>query len=184
MKNLNKIALVVSKIGEVCHWVGVGFMAAAAVLSVVKKEWLSLVLVKEELEIDSSISVYGFDAVLTDSSGNLYEKAVLIFSIGAVIILSLMAMTFRNVYLILKKSENSTPFQKDNIRMLKEIGIFSISIPIVGLIMSAVFRIVVGVETAEVSMSVDGFFVGIVMLCLTQVFSHGAELEEDVSGLL
>ena len=69
--------------------------------------------------------------------------------IGAVIILSLMAMVFRNLYLIIKRSETGTPFQPDNIRMLREIGIFAIAIPIVGLIMSIVCRLVLGVDAVE-----------------------------------
>ena len=107
-----------------------------------------------------------------------------LFGIGAVIIMSLMAMVFRNLYLIFKKSENETPFQKDNIRMMKEIGIFSIAVPVVGFVMSIVTRLVVGAEAAEISVSQSGIFMGIIVLCLTQYFIHGAELEEDVDGLL
>ncbi|MCI8497508.1 MAG: hypothetical protein HFE85_04585, partial [Clostridiales bacterium] len=99
-------------------------------------------------------------------------------------IFSLMAMVFRNLYLIVKKSEDTTPFQKDNIRMLKEIGIFSIAVPIVGLIMSIIIRLVLGVDTVETSVRLDGFVMGIIVLCLTQFFAHGAELEKDVDGLL
>lgn len=98
--------------------------------------------------------------------------------------MSLMAMVFRNLYLIIKKSEGSTPFQKDNIRMLREIGIFSMVIPAVGLIMSTIIRLAAGVDAVEVSMHMDGFMMGIIVLCLTQFFAHGAELEKDVDGLL
>ena len=33
-------------------------------------------------------------------------------------------------------------------------------------------------------MDVAGIFMGIIVLCLTQFFVHGAELENDVDGLL
>ena len=117
-------------------------------------------------------------------NGSIDMKALFLFGIGAVIILSLMAMVFRNLNLIIKKSEGSTPFQADNIRMLKEIGIFSFSIPLVGLIMSIVCRLILGVDAVETSINFYGFFMGIVVLCLTQFFIHGAELEKDVDGLL
>ena len=101
-----------------------------------------------------------------------------------IIILAVMAMVFRNLYLIFKKSENGTPFQKDNIRMMKEIGIFSIAVPVIGFIMSIIVRLVTGVETAEISIDMGGIFMGIIVLCLTQYFIHGANLEKDVDGLL
>ena len=107
-----------------------------------------------------------------------------LFGIGATIILTLMAMVFRNLSLIFKKSENSTPFQKDNIRMMKEIGIFSIAVPVVGFVMSVITRIAVGAEAAEISVSQSGIVMGIIVLCLTQFFVYGAELEKDVDGLL
>jgi len=68
--------------------------------------------------------------------------------------------------------------------MLKEIGIFSISIPIVGLMMSIVCRLVLGVDVVETSVNVYGFTMGMVVFCLTQFFSHGVELEKDVDGIL
>ena len=108
----------------------------------------------------------------------------MLFGIGAVIILAVMAMVFRNLHLIFKKSENGTPFQKDNIRMMKEIGIFAIFVPVIGFIMSIIVRLVTGVETAEISIDMGGIFMGIIVLCLTQYFVHGADLEKDVDGLL
>ena len=68
--------------------------------------------------------------------------------------------------------------------MLREIGIFSISIPVVGLIMSIIIRLIVGVEAAETSVNLSGFIMGIIVLCLTQYFTHGADIEKDVDGLV
>ena len=68
--------------------------------------------------------------------------------------------------------------------MMKEIGIFSIAVPVIGFIMSIIVRLVTGVETAEISIDMGGIFMGIIVLCLTQYFVHGADLEKDVDGLL
>ena len=94
-----------------------------------------------------------------------------------------MAMVFRNVYLVAKKSEND-PFNKDNIRMIREIGIFSLSVPVIGFIMSVISRIVIGVEKAEIVVRIDGLILGILILFITQIFVYGAELQNDVDGLL
>ena len=108
----------------------------------------------------------------------------LMFGIGAVLILAVMAMVFRNLHLIFKKSERGAAFQKDTIRMMGEIGYFSIAVPVIGLMMSVLVRLVAGLEAVEVSVDVAGIFMGIIVLCLTQFFIHGAELEKDVDGLL
>ena len=86
--------------------------------------------------------------------------------------------------LIIKKSEGTTPFQPDNVRMFREIGIFSIAVPVVGFVMSVIARIVIGVENAEIYNGFEGFVIGIVVLCITQFFAQGIELEKDVDGLL
>lgn len=64
------------------------------------------------------------------------------------------------------------------------VGYFSIAVPVVGMIMSIISRIVIGVEVAEISNSFEGFIIGIVVLCITQFFAHGVEIEKDVDGLL
>lgn len=120
-----------------------------------------------------------------------WAAAAALFAAGALFIFSLMAMVFRNVYLIFKTakrktwfSKGDTPFQKDITRMVREIGIFYISIPVVGLVMSVISRLALGAEFAEVNTSIEGVVTGILLLCLSQVFAYGAQLEGDVDGLL
>ena len=67
---------------------------------------------------------------------------------------------------------------------MREIGIFFISIAVVELIMSSVAVLVLGPEMAEVSANMGGFIVGVLMLCLSQVFALGQKMQEDVDGLV
>lgn len=180
MKKLNKTVKIVAKVFEIIHWVAAVLMIAVAVCSTAVSQWLGNFIGMNETEV----SAYGFEVAIANAVGEVNKTTLLLFAIGAVIIYALVAMIFRNIYLIIKKSESSTPFQKDNIRMLKEIGIFSIAIPVVGLIMSTIIRLAVGVDTTEISVNLDGFVMGIIVLCLTQFFAYGAELEKDVDGLL
>lgn len=184
MKGINAAAKVAMKILEVGHWVAVGLMALAAVFSAAAPDLLRFVMDTQALKENSEISAYGFEVTAANASGGINYTTILLFAIGATVIFTLMALVFRNLYLIIKKSENSTPFQKDNIRMLKQIGIFSILVPIIGLVMSIIIRLVVGVDAVEISMDQSGVIMGIVVLCLTEYFIHGAELEKDVEGLL
>ena len=181
MKNLNKTVKIVSKVLEIAHWVCAGIMVIMAICSGLVSDKLGSFISSGQ---ESAASVYGFEVELINSAGEVNTKAFILFAVGAVIIYALVAMIFRNIYLIIKRSEKETPFNKDNTRMVREIGIFSIAIPVIGLIMSTIIRLVVGVDAVEISVRLYGFIMGIIVLCLTQFFSYGMELEKDVDGLL
>ena len=185
MKSINKVAKVVTKIVEVFHWVAVALMIAATICSVVAPSWVGYFVGFDAKECcGAELAIYGFEINAKVVDGNVDMTAFLMFGIGAVVILALMAMIFRNLNLIIKKSEGTTPFQTENVRMFREIGIFSIAVPVVGLIMSIITRLVLGVEVAEIASGFEGLLIGVVVLCLTQFFAHGVEIEKDVDGLL
>ena len=185
MKVINKLGKIIAKILEIFHWVAVVLMIAATICSLAAPNWVNYFVGFDAKECcGANLEVYGFEVNAPVINGNIDMTSFLIFGIGAVIILVVMAMVFRNLHLVFKKSENATPFQKDNIRMMREIGIFAIAVPVIGFIMSTIVRLVTGVETAEISIDTAGIFMGIIVLCLTQFFVHGAELEKDVDGLL
>lgn len=184
MKNIDKITKVIAKILEISHWVAVGLMAMVGFSALINPNWLKFFIDVDSIRENTEISVYGFEVLMSNSSGGINMTTLFLFSIGAVIIFALIAMIFRNIYLIVKKSENNSPFQSDNIRMLKEIGIFSILIPVISLIMSIIIRLIIGVDFIEISVDTSGIIMGIIVLCLTQYFAHGAEIEKDIDGLL
>lgn len=185
MKGINTLGKVITKILEVFHWVGAALMAAATVCSAAAPGWVKYFVGFDAKECcGANLNVYGFEVNAPVVNGSADMKTFLLFGIGAVIILLLMAMVFRNLYLIFKASEDSTPFRKGNVRRFKEIGIFSISVPVIGFIMSVIIRLVIGVDFAEISINLGGIFMGIIVLCLTQFFVHGTKLEDEVDGLL
>lgn len=184
MKSISKVTSVVSKVFEVIHWVAAIAMIVVLAGSAASAGWLSGIIETVASGQNATLSAYGFEVMVADGAGNINMTLVLLFSIGTFIILGFVAMVFRNIYLIIKKSQNATPFQKDNVRMLREIGIFSIAVPVIGLIMSIVIRLVVNVDAVETSVNLGGFVIGIAVLCLTQFFAHGLKLEADVDGLL
>ena len=185
MKKINKVGSIIAKILEVFHWIGAVLMALATICSVTAPKWVKYFVGFDAKECcGANLEVYGFEVNAPVINGNVDMTSFCIFGIGAVIILVVMAMVFRNLHLIFRNSENATPFQKDNINKLRGIGYFSIAVPVIGFIMSIIVRLVTGVETAEISVDTTGIFMGIIVLCLTQFFIHGAELEEDVDGLL
>lgn len=187
MKKINSVTLVVSKILEVLHWLGVASMVLLLVCSIVIRDKVASLLAQGIASQGTSLTTYGFELEVAGTNGSINISGLILFAVCAIIILSLMAMVFRNVYLILKaykKSNWYAPFQPDIIRMLREISIFSISIPVIGLLFSIVARLILGPDSTEVYWNVDGFIMGLLVLCLTQVFTHGAELQKDVDGLV
>ena len=185
MKGLNKLGTVITKSLEVSHWSGAALMATAAVCSVVAPAWVKYFVGFDAKDCcGANLEVYGFEVNAPVVNGETDMLAFMLFGIVATIILVVMAMVFHNLHFILKNSEKVTPFQKDNIRKMRGIGILAIAVPVIGLIMSIVIRLVIGVEMVEISIDMGGLFMGIIVLCLTQFLVRGAELEEDVDGLL
>ena len=185
MKSLNTFGKAITKIFEVFHWIGAVGMAIAAIGIIFANNSVENFrsLVAENITRED-LSVYGFQMGAPVVNGELNVAAFIIFCIGAALLMVVVAMIFRNLHLIFKKSENSTPFQKDNVRMMREIGIFAIAIPVIGFIMSVITRLVCGVDFVEISIDMGGISMGIIVLCFSQFFAHGVELENDVDGLL
>lgn len=185
MSKIPVITKIVARIIEVAHWVGAALLTAGVICSAAAPQF-----VRFFVNLDTAgrewvdLNIYGFEVTAHCSNGVVDGTAFRIFGICGIILLCLMAMVFRNLFLILKRTENSTPFQKDNVRMLREIGIFFISIPVVSLVASLIARLALGADAAELSVNMAGVFMGFVMLCLTDVFSRGMELEKDVDGLV
>lgn len=180
---INRITAVVSKIMEVIHWIGVVCLAAVICCSIFVKDFLSRFYLSGNLTIDPVAEIGGFELLLIDPDGVLNPTAIILLCITGIIILTLNALMFRNVYRIVRNSAD-TPFNKDNTRMLREIGLFSIAVPIAGFLMSIVSRLILRAEFIEISVDLTGIVMGILVLFLTQIFAHGEELEKDVDGLL
>ena len=185
MNRINKLGMVITKISEVFHWVAAILMTLATVCSVAAPQWVQLFVGFDAKECcGANLEVYGFEVNAPVINGSTDMTYFLLFGIGAIIILCVMAMVFRNLHLIFKNSHSVSPFNKDNIRMMKELGIYCVAVPVTGIIMSIIIRLAKGVETAEININLSGIFWGIIILAITQFFVHGAGLEEDIDGLV
>lgn len=194
MRGLFAFTQVVAKILEVLHWVAVGFMAVLFVLSFTSHDLLSGMVVQTSAH-DVELSAYRYAIVVIGGDGQLDDLAVRMFSLGAIPVFSLMAMVFRNVCLILKTmqgktwfSQGETPFQNDVTRMVREIGIFLLSVVGVQLVLSAASVLVLGAcgstDVVESSLNLEMLVLGLLMLCLSSAFSQGESLQKDVDGLI
>lgn len=188
-KNINKITKVVSKFFEILFFLSFLVMITAAVLSFTMPQKFGEFLL--ESVGNGTIATNGFEIAIADKNGNLISAAVKIFVFAGIFTMPCMAMIFRNIYLIIKTcegktwfSKGKTPFQKDVVRMVREIGIFSIMIPVIGFVMSLIARIFIGVDSCETSVQIVGVAMGIAMICFSEIFAYGIKLEEEVEGLI
>ncbi|MDE5946303.1 MAG: hypothetical protein K2G63_03200 [Oscillospiraceae bacterium] len=189
MKGINKATIIIAKILEVGYWIATVCMIILLVYSTAFKSQLSNV-VSDMKDSGLEISASGFEIMIADEDGNINAKAITVFAIDGIMASALMAMIFRNVYLIVKTangktnfSKGNSPFQKDIIRMIREIGIFCIAISVIGIIVQTVAGVVLGSDI-EVSVRLDRIVIGLMMICLSNYFAYGSELQKDVDGLL
>lgn len=184
---LIKGTAVLAKIMEVIHWVLCVALLVGVVLFAVK-DWVPTV---SGIEPGATANIMGYSVQVVSDDGILIDAAVYNVLIGGIIVAALTAMVFRDIYLICRFTQGASvhakgavPFQPDNVRMVREIGIFSIAIPVVQLICSVVARLTVGADLEVVSFTYMGIVFGVAMLCLSQVFAYGMQLQRDADGLI
>ena len=186
---MNKAVGIIAQIVEVFMWIGAGMSLAIAISAAAGQDTLVNYLSNAG---DMGVLTSGsFSLMVIGLEGAQLAQAHLIFFITTAITFALMAMIARNISLSFKTadgktkfSEGATPFQQPIVRMIREIGIFCIAIPIVQLVMSIIAALVLGYDVAETSVNLVGIFVGLVVLCLSQFFVYGVELQRDTDGLV
>ncbi len=135
-------------------------------------------------DLSFSISIQGFNGNLVVS-----PLSIRLLLANSVITLSLMAMVFRNAYLIMKTAEGqtwfskgNTPFQSNVVRMIKEMGIFLISVCGVNLLLSILLQ---GFGlSSDYYVEFSAFPIGCLLIALSIYFQYGVSLQEDVDGLI
>lgn len=186
---LPRLTLVLAKIAEVLHWCLAGAMLIGAFVTIIRPipvtEWVRYTVLHGETTLTS----YDFGVSIINADGTPQPTMILCFALGSALVLALMAMIFRNVYLILKTAQGKTwfakgdtPFQQNIVRMFREIGIFFIAVSAMSLVSEIIVNIVGGELTT--GFNYLSCFIGLVFLCVSQFFNYGTRLEKDLDGLV
>lgn len=186
-EKLNTASVILTKVIEVFHWVAAALLGASLLVY-----FLNDNLLKYFIDVgNGELSIAGYSVNVLNKFGDIVTGAFVPSLILGIVTCGMTAMIFRNIYLIFKTSEGKTkfsegktPFQENNIRMLREIGIFAIAIPIIEFIFDIIIKLIVGVDLIESSISTTGIVLGIAVLCLSQFFVYGMELQRDSDGLV
>lgn len=189
MKRINKAIIVMSKIVEVFMWVGAALSAAVAVvLCMGKWEWMKYFTSVSPADTDLRL---GSVSVHVQYFGQPNQSAFIFYFVVYSLTVVLAALIFRKLYLVFKTAEGetamakgNTPFQPENVRMIRQIGLLTIGIPVFHALV-AVFSMIF-FHGISVSYSVDFtyFFMGFIALSLSQYFAYGVELQNEVDGLV
>ena len=181
MASIEKVTMVISKILQVCFIIGAVGMVILGIFSFVSKPED---IIDDRLIQFGSVAISTYGCTLEDAAKVQGVTYILSFFYFA-----LMAMIFRNVYLIVKTAEGdtwfskgATPFQPDNVRMVREIGIFLIMIYVVGLVINAAAYITC--QDIEGSVTMMPLVFGIIVICLSKMFEYGQKLQEEEDGLI
>lgn len=185
MKNFVKIF---SKVLEIIFVLFSLSMLAAAITSLASPQSLYDFL-KSGLD-STEMNVLGFSVQIVDEAGNIFKENMFILFASSIFAGLCMTMIFRNINLIYRTAEGKTwfskgetPFQKDIVRMVREIGIFSILTSFIQLMAQILIRLVTR-NSAETSLLLNGFIFGFIIISISEFFAYGLKLEEDVEGLV
>ena len=191
MKGLTKAVTILAKILEIISWVGSALVTAS--LIAIAAGHNGLLKFFSSVQSETELSIGGFSIDMNSVDPSQEGRAYAAFFVMALITSILMATVFRYTYLIFKTaqgktkfSKGSTPFQPEVVRMIRRIGILTLSVPMLQVVMSIIARLILTGQESEIAVSLDlsSVFFGLVVLCLSQFFAYGAELQEDADGLL
>lgn len=185
---MKKFITVMSKFLEIFFVIFALAAAVFAVMSAVNPDFVYSIL-KPGLD-SSEMTVLGFGTDIVNAAGSTMKAPMVILFAFSIITSLCMTMIFRNIYLIYKTAEGKTwfskgetPFQKDIVRMVREVGIFSIAIPVVQIIASLIIKMITHL-TCETHVFLTGLIFGFVVVSISQFFAYGEKLESDVEGLV
>jgi len=188
-KPFDRAVAVFSRIFEIGLFVLAAILALLAVLSLVMSE--RLIELVQSQPVSYSTYLPGLNVTISGENAALIPKALFIMLLAMAVAGILSALIFRNVNLILrtsmgktKFSTGATPFQPVIVRLIKEIGIFSIIISVVYFVSYGLVKALCGNIMSGMAIPFSPAAFGVIILCLSRVFAYGVELEQDVDGLV
>ena len=201
MSKLNNVAMVISKIFSILMWVAVGGLVTALVAACIGVGVLNSAIregvinsedliteAREDLEEKNNeyadlITKENFDRLVKlmktedvlNEDGTVRIVYVILVLVDSIATCVTFALVFRNVHLILKTAQNSSPFQADITRRIRNIGFFLLGLAAFELTLSGF---------SGVSFNSIYAIIGILMLCLSSFFRYGESLQAQSDGLI
>ena len=189
------IARVVCKFIEILHWIATAMTALILICSPIYRQAIDAASVGRIEPDDLLTSYYGFSAQPHGTPAQYDNLTVFLWSLGNTIMLALFAVAFRSLWKVLCLAQVSgedtetegTPFFPASVVYVRRMGCCLIAVPLVGYAIAAIAALLklFGANMGTISLVDPSFlFFGLIALCLSRVFTMGAELQRETSGLL
>lgn len=193
MKNksvfLGRISMILAKLIEVSFWIAAVGLLVAFIMALFFPGQIANGNLASLSQPQEELTVLGLSAGMI-SYDSLAHALCFLCPFGC-ISASLYAMIFRNIYLILRKvnasdgrafSSDNSPFQPDIIRMVREIGIFSILIPLTTLIGQVILRLFL--PESNGNFDILQLVSGLAILYLSTIFQYGGHLQAEMDEVI
>ena len=189
-KKFSSFIIVISFIIEIISFIKAGYYIVSAICAGMGNTKFTTAFLSNSGK--GKVNFYnGFTFMIKYATGQSDIKITILFFITGAIMMLAFGMIIRNVNLIFrtaagktKFSEGATPFQPSIIRMIKEIGLFILIIPIVELLLVLICSFIISAKMVWLGISFDGIILGFIILALSYSYSYGMEIQNDVDGLV
>lgn len=178
-----KAAAIVSKIIQIVYEItAICFLVGAAFILVNPGD------LKAEPGKAFSLPVGGLN--FSSSTVNLYSVNGTVSIAGVVLYLlygclnaAMFALAFRNVHRVLHSSQSESPFRMENVRLLRHSGFLFFG-TVIAQFLFGLLGLLVRNMSVGVTVDMSGIVTGILVLCLSQIFAQGVQMQEDIDGLV
>ena len=186
-KVVHNILSVICIISEIVNWVSVGLYILLFILSLISAPLFEFLMVEGRADMLMQNPTF---AAFYDYEGNVNMLSVYVHCIYGAINLSIKALVFRNINIILdtlskkhNNTKNHSPFQESVVKRVKTIGILFIASPVFDYIADAILYF-----SSDTISQITGdaycLTLGLICFCLAHILSYGSKLEDEVDGLL
>ncbi len=183
MKKLEKFVIGATKFVEVMEWIGAVSCVVLFVFSFITPQ-----IMKESVFTAETIDTFdlGFFKVAFDNPETHAMGIGRLYFIIMGLITPLYALVFRSIHKIFTDifKNGNTPFSDENVKHVKNIGMYIVCMPIIGLIASIVGQIVFMDLDCSITVELGSVFMGLIIICLSRIFAYGVSLQKDSDGLI
>ena len=171
---LLKAGKIITLVAEIVGIIGAILCLAMTVMAFVNPQWLleNGTLTVNGIEISKPMELV---------KDPMVPLAIVFFA--GVGVMGITALMFHRMRGIIMETMAGKPFQPCTVKWMRQIGYCAVSMPLVSVVMS-LGAMLIGVDGIFAELDFSGIMMGILVLCLTQVFAYGLELQKDVDGLL
>lgn len=180
-----KAAIAVCALFQILNVLNIVLLLVAAVhvvidpdtINVSSGEPMSVCIFGMNLTLDN-MSVYATDSLATVPGMVIY----LLFGCTQAAMLFLAFGKIRNV---VEYSQAQPPFRWENVEKLRQAGLLFLGTVGLELVFALVSMILAfGVLSFHVNLSFDNIIIGIIILCVSEIFAQSVRMQEDADGLV